>query len=324
MSARNTMLFAALLVGCNPGVLSPTRTLVDDPMVAALPPGLTLIGGVDLAALDQGGLAPAFAERTGVFPSEAPWRAGLDGSSTDRMVLGCGDHGCLGLAEGELSGLDWCALAQRRGADLPHHSIGCSADEEPGLDVTLPTGEPMALRQLSPTKLVIGDRAAVRSAYPQAGSHPDSGFDTASLEGMIPQGSIWLAAHEPSRMALQAAHRLEQNGSPQATAMATQLRELVDCCSEQLEDVVAVALAVDTQDEPTAVFRVTCRDAWTARGVERAIQKRLDRALEDRSPTWLEALDDFDLVRAGDTVELRGHSTQGALEAWLDTAEASP
>jgi len=324
MNAPTPVILTALLIGCSQPTLSPTRALLDDPMVTALPPGVTLIGGVDMTALDDSWIADAFTARTGVAPSAAPSLAGAKGAFTDRMVFACGEHGCLGLAEGDMGDMDWCAVADRRGADLPDHRLRCSADDEPGLDATLPMGEPVALRQLSPTKLVMGDRAAVRNAYPLASGRGEASFDPAALEGLVPQGALWMAAYEPGQMALQAARRLDQNGSAQAAAMASQLRDMVDCCSEQLEDVVAVALAVDDLDGLQAVLRVTCRDAWTARAVERAMDRRLDRALEEGAPTWLGALSAIELVRAGATVELRGHGTREAFEAWVSTTEASP
>ncbi len=325
---RALALLTALLVGCSQPTIGPSRTLLDDPMVAALPPGLTMIGGVELGELDESWLAAPFAARMGVSPSHAPQVVGVQGASAQRLVLGCGDHGCLALAEGELEQVDWCAVADRRAVARPAADFRCSAAHEPGLDATLPSGETLALRQLSPTKLVLGDRAAVRSAYPLAperGAAPDPvRFDPAPLEGMVPEGALWLVAHQPSRMALQAARRLEQNGSSAATTMAVELRNMVDCCSDRLEDVVAVALAVDDSDGVTAVLRVTCRDTWTARAVERALDDRLARALDQSTPAWLAALPSLELVRAGSVVELRGYGDQADLEGLLTSLEVSP
>lgn len=327
MTTRSLAL-AGLLVGCSQPTLAPSRTLLDDPMLAALPSGVTLIGGADMAALDDSWLADSFKERTGVSPTAAPQLVGADTASAERLVLGCGDHGCLALAEGELDGLDWCALADRHALDKPVDELRCSAPSEPGLDARLPGGEPLAMRQLSPTKLVFGDRAAVRSAYPLASSRNDTegpaAFDPAVLEGLVPQGALWMVAHEPSRVALQAARRLEQNGSAQALDMALELRAAVDCCSDQLEDVVAVALAVDDQDGLRAVLRITCRDGWTARAVERTLDERLERALDEGAPPWLSALPSLELVRVGQVVELRGHGNQVDLDGLLRIQEVSP
>lgn len=323
MTAR-ILALGLLLAGCSQPIMGPTRSLVGDPMVAALPPGVTVIGGADLALLDQGGLAVPFAAKAGVAPSATAQLAGLDGARADRLVLGCGEHGCLGLVEGDLTAVDWCAAADRRAADLPDRQLRCSAASEPGLDASLPGGGPIALRQLSPTKLVLGDRAAVRSAYPLASGRAEPGFDPAALEGLVPQGALWLAAHEPSRMALQAARRLEQSGTPQAVSMAAELRAAVDCCSDRLEDIAAVALAIDDEDGLSAVLRVTCRDSLTAREVERAMQDRLDRAIDEGSPPWVAQLTSLDLVRAGETVELRAHGTEADLDGLLSAQEVAP
>jgi hypothetical protein len=319
------LVLAAFLAGCSQPPLSPTRTLEGDPMIVALPPGLTVVGGAELAALDRGGLASSFAAFAGVTPSEAPSLAGADAATLDRLVLGCGEHGCLALAEGDLGGVDWCTVAQSSAAEAPASELRCSAASEPGLDGSMPGGEPLALRQLSPTKLVLGDRAAVRAAYPLAGERAGAGFDPAALEGLVPQGTLWLAAHEPSRMALQAARRLEQHGSPQALSLASELRDAVACCSDRLEDIAAVALAVDDDgDDLSAVLRVTCRDAITARGVERVVEERLQRALDEGTPPWVAGLSSLELVRAGETVELRALGTRTDLEDLLSGQEVAP
>jgi hypothetical protein len=306
-------LFALLLAGCSQPPLAPSRTMTADPMLAALPSGVTLVAGADLATLEPGWFADELALLTET--------AGL---SANHLVLGCGEHGCLSLVEAELEQVDWCELAEERGAQRPSSNLRCSAASEPGLDARLPGGEPIALRQLSPSKLVLGDRAAVRNAYPQARPHDDAGFEPVSLEGLVPEGDLWVAAHQPSLMALQAARRLEQNGSAEALALAVELRDAVECCSDRLEDVLALALAINVEDGVSAVLRVSCRDSLTARTVEHALDDRLQRAIDEGTPSWLASASSVELVRSGTTVELRAHSSEAALEGLLPHREVAP
>ncbi len=327
MNAR-ALVLCALAAGCNPPPPGPSRVLSDDPMVAALPPSVTLLGGADLAALDRGALAAPFAERLGLLPSATPQLMGFGAGHAQRLVFGCGDHGCLALAEADLARADWCALAERSAERGAEASLRCSDPSEPGLDGALPSGDPLALRQLSPTKLVLGDRAAVRSAYPRASERgpalAPAAFDPSPLEGLIPEGALWVVAHRPGRLTRQATRRLEQHGSPRALALVETLDDALECCSDRLEDVEAVAAAVDAGDELTLTLRITCRDGLTARGVERALEDRLERALDEGSPPWVSALPRLELGRVGRTVELRGASGQGSLADLLASLEVSP
>jgi hypothetical protein len=314
MNAPLTLL-ALTLVGCAQPSLGPSRLLQDDPMLAALPGHVTLLGGVDAAALDRGALAAPFAARLGLMPSAAPRLAQLSGE-LDRAVFACGARGCLALAQGDLAEADWCGLAAGLdGARVPL-SGRCSPSEEPGLDAATPRGEPLTLRQLAPDKLVMGDRAAVLDAYPQAaGALTAARFDPSGLDGAVPEGELWVLAHRPAALAEQAARRLEQQGAPRALDLAERLHELLGCCEDELSAIHSAALALDTREQPRLTLRITCADGWTARTVERALAERVGQQLDALPLPWREALGAPELLRAGSQVQLELSADPDTLRA---------
>ncbi|MBN2360159.1 MAG: hypothetical protein JXR83_11975, partial [Deltaproteobacteria bacterium] len=117
MPTKLTWLLFLGIAGCGGGALAPSYDLASDPLVLALPPGTTLLVGIDARSLRQ---APAFGAAIAHSGIDLPAlerrlreRGGLS-SGADAVAqarIGCGDQGCAALVEGDLHGLSvpWVA-----------------------------------------------------------------------------------------------------------------------------------------------------------------------------------------------------------------------
>lgn len=185
----------AILAGCGNG-LSPDAPIFGDAMLEALPDDAVLVGsfsdlGDELAALAAGGW---------VEPDALPLSA-----RPERLVLGCGGAGCLGLVEGEVEPL---GRGRRRSSEL----------------WTLRAGAvDLRWRRLGSGKAVVGEARAV-DALRRVRAQGGPMLDLRPLQGAVPAGDAWLYAGDAERLVSLA--RARGLDLPELPAEARRLRSL--------------------------------------------------------------------------------------------------
>ncbi|MFZ5480753.1 MAG: hypothetical protein ACOZNI_28595 [Myxococcota bacterium] len=132
----------------------------------------------------------------------------------------------------------------------------------------------------------------------------DGPFDPARLGGVVPEGSVWLAARDAQRFFSQAAERLELVGTERAATWASRLRAPEGNVALVGRIVDAVGLAMDGDEQWAALrLRVTCPDAATARQTQFLLHGwRMRKALADSPAGRVFAASE--IVRDGVRVEM--------------------
>ena len=219
----------ALLIAC--AGVSPSLEVGDDAMLAALPADVTVVGGIDAAALVAPDADDLLAD------------AGLAREDGDAIRFGCGWDGCAALAEGRFGELRRPAVSLPRSRERAH-----------GFDVPTGLGR-VAVRRLDSTRLVAGDPAALRRV-----ALGGSTFDLASLDGRVPDGDAWVLLRDPATLSEQAAWRLDGR----AADLAEQVRAAWAEHGDEAARVESVAVA---WDDGTVRVRAICVDAASCRGL---------------------------------------------------------
>lgn len=289
-----------VLAGCG-GSLSPSLSVADDPRLAALPAGSTLLAGGDLPLLATGALAPVLEAWAGTIPN---W----DLRGLQAFTLGCGEAGCVALVDGAPPASPWGALATRLD---PTRQVILAAPGAGGLDVAVPGAGPLVVRQLSDEKLVLGDRDAVRHAWPGEAAS----LEPASLAGHIPAGAAWVLALDPPRLFADAATEADRHGRPD---LVERIRRLGSTLEGDLDGVSAVAVALEPAlPLPEIRLRVTCSRRTATLRVEGALEALLAAPPSDPARRWLGAARSAEVVRVDDQVELVAAWTPEALAGLL-------
>lgn len=273
-----------VLLGCMSAPLVPTRDLSADPVIAAMPRRAWLVGVADLVTLRASGAGREVWEALPPeFSVEATRWTGAE-TGPDRVGLGCGDRGCVVLAEGDFQ--RWTPEL------LVSPKLRPRGD---GADLRTPAG-PMVLRRLSPDRMVGGDRAAVVAlAQDQALEHD---FEPGSLQNFVPEGALWLAATSSEGvLAL-----LRRAGGPDLAPM--------------LPEKLPIQLAVSLDLDPDGGARVVAR-ARSNPGEVRTIRAQAE-ALAARAA--LEPGVVSEVHGAGDDVEVELRIEPSALSDALDRA----
>lgn len=265
---------ALLAAGCQNPPGPQAQDLQHDAMVVTLPAHTTLIGGLSPAALlDHPDLLALAMPHQAALNSTLAARTGLhDLHAADEVRLGCGADGCVVLASGDFSALD----AQRLAGTAPAQ-LRASAHPR-GLDLRTADG-PFVMRRLTPHKLVLGDRRAVRAIareqhHASVGNHRPR-IDLAPLEGLVPPGDLWLAAHSPEHLAQHMSTRLRRSQDPSAHRLAATVERFVEENREDLQRVDAVAASVNLESEAALQLRVRCATEAEARRLTTLATARL-------------------------------------------------
>lgn len=264
------------LAGCaSPGLVS-DASLGEHPMLRSLPAHVSVVGGSSSSALGVDALLSLVG-------------SGLP--SVDALVVGCGDHGCVALAEG----VDGALLANGRSVELAGRLRPSKRARASQLRVV----------DLGDDKWVVGNGRAVSDQLAvwrrELGAPQGALHDPSWLTGLVPDGGAWLAARTPQVLVAQAFDvgdrvgvRLTADPSQEASVheLAAQVAHYVDA--------VAVALVADAAGdaETRVVVRVRAVNARAAQQLALVARVQLDRT---SLPAWVLA---HQLVRDGDRVEL--------------------
>jgi hypothetical protein len=296
------------LAACGGGELAPSRDLVGDPLLAALPTSTTLIAGLDAWSLRRAPAFAALAAAAGLNLPELEQRlreqtvltAGLD--SVAQLRIGCGDRGCVLLVDGDLHGLSLPWAAARLGAPAVCRDAG---DGVGAVDGQLTPAEPVSVRLLSPQRALVGDAAAAQEVL--AGlAQATPQFDPAPLREAIPAGALWLVAQRPDDLAAQAATRLAAHDAPWSQRALDRLLAVLARPPEHVALIEVVALALDAGEPVSLRLRLGCRDDRAAATVAALLrgglwQQRFDARLPSAAR---QAAGDAEVLRVGRQVEV--------------------
>ncbi len=288
----------AWLIGCAGPGLSPDLDVRGDTMLAALPSDVTLVVGGDLRSVRGAPLLAEVLAHLGVDRADLDARVeeagGLSAGTeaVDALRVGCGDAGCAALLEGDFTGARTPTLPEP-GARAGGLRVRAAPTRLAGLDAQSEAGERYALRLLSDTKGILGDRAAVRAVRRARGQ----GLDVSRLEGDIPEGDLWIAAWDLDRLTEQAARRAERAAPGAGEDLRDWVARLAERAPVPLSDLATVALSVRLDAGAEARIRVRCTDEAAALTVAMALDVAAAR-VRDRF--------DVTVVRDGLRVEAAG------------------
>ena len=235
-----------VMLACAPPELAPSLDLRNDPMLKEVPASATVLGGGDLAALWASPTAELL-RAEGILRPDA--LKGLPRVGASR--LGCGDGGCVIVADGDFSSYDMNNVS----LVAPDLQVQMS---ERQLSLRPVRGKAMAVE-------VIGHRA--RGGDLEAGS----GFDPLSLGDEVPAGDTWLLVREPLRMRDQAAARLRAEETEEGEEAAALLEQVPE---GTLASVRSAAWSLDSGAE-VLIGRLVAVDAAAAQGFEALARMQL-------------------------------------------------
>lgn len=261
---------AALLAGCD-GRLGPDAPILGDAMLEALPADAVLVGSFGPLAEELAALAAM----GWVDPEALPLSA-----MPERLVLGCGEAGCVGLVAGEVEPL---GRGRRRSPDLWTLRAG---------------GRELRWRRLGSGKAVVGEERAV-AALRRARAEGGSKLDPRPLQGAIPAGEAWLYARDAERLVSLA--RARGLDLPELPAEAARLRSLgvaAELDGRRLDLTIRAGLSSSAEAEAAALALRSVRPAGLhGRLVERG-RIVADGPWVELQDAWLD-LDELAAVGAG-------------------------
>lgn len=214
-----------VMLACAAPELAPSLDLREDPMLPEVPATSTVLGGGNVAALWNSPTA-ALLTSEGVLRRE-----GADGLPVEQMEesrLGCGDGGCVIVADGQFETFRpeiFSPMAVREG-------FGVEATGEQ-VRLTPAWGKALAIRREG-KRVWAGDLEA------------GAGFDPSQLGEEVPMGDAWLLVRDPLRMRAQAADRLRAEGTEAGEEAARALDAVPD---RLLESVKSAAWSLESEEQ---------------------------------------------------------------------------
>lgn len=261
---------AAILAGCGEA-LGPDAPVLGDAMLEALPADAVLVGSLgDLGDELDALAAQGWVELDALPLSRLP----------ERLVLGCGEAGCVGLVEGEVEPV---GRGRRRSSVLWTLRAG---------DVDL------RWRRLGSGKAVVGEARAV-DALRLARSTRGPRLDLRPLQGAVPAGEAWLYTGDAERLARLLRGRGVQ--LPELPAEAQRLRSLALSAAlegQRLALTIRAGMANAAEAEAAAIALRQCRPGGPAGALLERGRIVAEGPWVELQGAWLE-LDELAAVGAG-------------------------